>query len=79
MDKEKFGALLPLIITSLLQKIIEREAISQNEAILKLYNSVIYSLLEDEQTKLWHYSAEKLFWLFYDEMHNGRIELSEIT
>ena len=39
MNKEKFDALLPIILTSLIQKIIERTNISHDEAFLRLYNS----------------------------------------
>ena len=77
MDKAKFEALLPLIVTSLMQKIIERKSISQEEAFSLLYSSQLYHVLDDEQTKVWHYSAEKLFQLFDEEMTTGIMELPE--
>ena len=77
MDKEKFEALLPLIIAALMQKIIEQKKISHNEAFSRLYGSKLYSFLDNEQTKVWHYSAEKLFQLFEEEMSTGKIELPE--
>jgi len=77
MNKEKFDALLPIILTSLIQKIIERTNISHDEAFLRLYNSNLYYLLEDEESKVWHYSADKLFLLFDEEMNNGKLELPE--
>ena len=75
MNKEKFAALLPLIVTALIQKIIEQNKITQNEAFLQLYDSSLYFLLEDEQTKVWHFSVEKLFMLFDEELNNGKLEL----
>jgi len=77
MDKNKFDALLPLIIASLMQKIIEHKKIPQDEAFFKLYNSTLYLFLENEQTKVWHYSAEKLFRLFDEELNTGKLELPE--
>jgi hypothetical protein len=77
MDKAKFEALLPLIITALIQKIIERNKTSPEEAFSRLYNSLLYSYLEDEQTKVWYYSADKLFLLFEEEMNTGKMELPE--
>jgi hypothetical protein len=77
MDKAKFEALLPLIVTALLQKIIERKKMSQSEAFSRLYGSRLYFALDDEKTKVWHYSVEKLFQLFDEEMSTGRMELPE--
>ena len=77
MDKAKFEALLPLIVTSLLQKIIERKKISENDTFSRLYDSRLYFFLDDEKTKVWHYSTEKLFQLFEEEMDTGHMELPE--
>jgi len=77
MDKAKFEALLPFIVTALIQKIIERKNISQDEAFSALYGSGLYLVLDDEETKVWHYSTEKLFQLFDVEMSTGNLELPE--
>ena len=77
MDKAKFEALLPFIVTAFLQKIIERKKMSHDEAFSLLYGSRIYFFLEDEKTKVWHYSAEKLFQLFEEEVSTGSMELPE--
>ena len=77
MDKAKFEALLPLIVSALIHKIIERMKISHEEAFIRLYGSRIYFALDDEKTKVWHYSVEKLFQLFHDEMTTGNMELPE--
>ncbi|MDR3019320.1 MAG: hypothetical protein LBU66_00270 [Treponema sp.] len=75
MNKEKFDALLPLIVSSLIHKIIEYKNISHDEAFPQLYNSNLYSYLENEQSKVWYYSAEKLFLLFDEEITTGKLEL----
>ena len=74
MDKAKFEALLPLIVAALLQKIIDRKKISQDEAFSQLYNSQLYCALDDEETKVWHYSTEMLFFLFEKEITTGKLE-----
>ena len=78
MEKAKFDALFPFIVTALIKKIIGPEKISENEAFSRLYNSRLYSFLEDEETKIWHYSVEKLFQLFDEEISTGKLELPEI-
>ena len=77
MNKEQFEALLPLIITTLMKKIIERKKLSQDEAFSQLYNSRLYNALDDEETKVWHYSTEMLFSLFEEEMTTGNLEFPE--
>lgn len=77
MDKAQFEALLPLIVTALMQKIVERKKISHDEAFARLYASRLYGVLDNEETKVWHYSAEKLFQLFEEEMATGKLELPE--
>jgi len=77
MDKAKFMALLPFIVTALIQKIIERKNMTQDEAFTALYGSGLYLVLDDEETKVWHYSVEKLYQLFDEEMVTGNLELPE--
>jgi len=78
MDKAKFEALLPIIVAALMQKIVERRGITHDEAFMLLYGSNLYSKLDNEKTKVWYYSAEKLFQLLEDEILLGKLELPEI-
>jgi len=77
MNKEKLHALLPIFVSALIKKIIEEKNISQDEALSMFYNSNLYILLDDEQTKVWHYSTEKLYHLFEEEMNTGKFELPD--
>ena len=77
MNKEIFEALLPSAVTDIIQKIIDKKNIVQDEAISLFYNSRLYALLEDEQTKIWHCSTDKLLELFDEEMNTGNFELPE--
>jgi len=77
MDKPKFEALLPFIVAALMQKIIEQKKISQENAFFQLYHSRLYSFLDNEKTKVWHYSTEKLYQLFDEEITSGKLELPD--
>lgn len=43
----------------------------------EFYNSEVYSLLEQEDTKLWHLSALTLFTMFQEEKETGTITFPE--
>jgi hypothetical protein len=77
MEKDKFAAILPIIIGGLANKIIEETGASEDEAFDVLYNSALYSALEDEETKIWTYSVPRLFDLCQKEIAAGELELPE--
>ena len=75
MEKNKFAAVLPVIVGGLVNKIINEAHLSESEAFDKLYNSALYSILEKEETKVWQYSVPKLFELWENEIKTGKLEL----
>ena len=77
MEKDKFAALMPVIVGGLANKIIEETHVSEDEAFEKLYNSELYSALENERTKVWTYSVPMLFDLYQKEIDTGGLELPE--
>jgi len=77
MNKEKFEALLPFIVTALIQKIVNYKSVSQDKAFSLLYSSDLYKVLENEKNKVWYYSAEKLFQLLEEEITTGKMILPE--
>ena len=77
MEKNKFAAVLPVIIGGLTNKIIEETHISDNEAFEKLYSSELYAALENETTKVWTYSVPKLFDLYRNEVSTGKLDLPD--
>lgn len=68
MSKEEFTAIMPYISADLVGLIARKNNISEEDAVLKLYNSKLYSALEDENTKVWHYSTDMLYSLFEIKM-----------
>ena len=77
MEKNKFAAILPVIVGGLANKIIEETHLSDDEAFERLYNSELYEALENEATKVWTYSVPKLFDLYQNEANTGKLELPE--
>lgn len=77
MDKSRFSALMPVFVATLIDKIANAYHLSEEEAIEKLYSSQLYAFLEDEETKVWYFSTEKLFDLFCEEMNTGKINFPE--
>ena len=78
MSKEQFEALIPYISADLIKLIADKENISHDEAILRLYSSKLYELLEDEETKVWHYSSEMLYALLKQEEETGTIVFPDV-
>ncbi len=78
MSREQFTAILPYICADLAGMIAEKENIPENDAIMKLYDSMLYAFLEQENTKVWQYSTEMLFSLFEQEEKTGRIDFPDV-
>jgi hypothetical protein len=77
MERNKFAAILPILVGGLTNKIIETTGVSEDEALEKLYNSELYAAIENEETKVWTYSVPMLYDLYHTEITTGRLELPE--
>ncbi len=78
MDKSKFNIILPIICSSLIEKIAIELNMTDIEAIKMFYSSYLYEVLEREETKVWYYSTEKLFELFLKEKRSGKITFPQV-
>ena len=78
MGQEQFDAIMPYISSDLVAMISEKQNISAEEAIEKLYNSKLYAALEKEETKVWQYSTQMLYSLFEQETETGKIEFPDV-
>ncbi|MBC2579158.1 hypothetical protein [Clostridium sp. DJ247] len=78
MDKNKFNAVFPIISADLVEKIAAELNLSEKDAVTKLYSSHLYEVLEQEETKLWQYSTEKLFEMFLEEIKDGKITFPQV-
>ena len=71
MDEKKFEAMLTLIVPKVIHLITENYPYDEVTASKEFYDSKVYSLLEQEDTKLWHLSALTLFNMFDEEKKTG--------
>ena len=67
MDKKRFEAMLVLLVPQVIHLIIENYPYDEVSASKEFYECKVYSLLEQEDTKLWHLSALTLFHMFDEE------------
>ena len=75
--ENQFELVLQTISTGLVGKIITEAGYDEDTAMEKLYSSALYSALEKENTKVWHYSVPKLYELWASEMKTGQLVLPE--
>ena len=78
MGQEQFAAIMPSISSDLVAMIVSKQGISEKEAIKKLYSSKLYAALEQEETKVWHYSTGMLYSLYEQEVNTGEIQFPDI-
>ena len=77
MEQKKFEAMLILIVPKIVSLLVENYRIDEVTASKKFYESKVYSLLEEEETKLWHLSQLALFHMYDEEIKKGSITFPE--
>jgi hypothetical protein len=77
MTPEKLSALLAIINPSIIQLIMDNRKHTNVEATTLFYNSALYAMLENEESKLWHLSPLTLYELFEEELTTGSIDYPE--
>jgi hypothetical protein len=77
MNQAQFEAILPLKVESVVKELIQQKEISLYDALLYLYSSQLYRLLEKESTKVWYYSPKMLVDLLEEEKQTGKLILPE--
>ena len=78
MSQEQFAAMMPYISADLVAMIAQKQNISHENAIKKLYASQLYAALEKEETKVWQYSTQMLYALFEQEEQTGTIQFPDV-
>lgn len=78
MGQEQFAAIMPYISADLVAMIADKQSITNEEAIIKLYASKLYEALENEETKIWQYSTQMLYSLFEQEEKTGTILFPDV-
>ena len=76
-DTKIFEVVLQTISTGLVDKIMSETGLDEDGAMESLYSSVLYSVLEKEETKVWHYSVPMLYDLYHEEITKGKLEIPD--
>ena len=79
MGETSIKAMLEFIIPRLIRMLMEKQSLTEKEALTQLYSSELYRQLEREETKLWHLSALTLFNMFDEEKKTGTFTFPEET
>lgn len=77
MEQKKFEAMLILIVPQIVHLIVENYEMNEIEASRAFYESEVYALLEQEDTKLWHFSPLTLYTMYDEERKTGSITFPE--
>lgn len=77
MDTKKFEAVLVLLVSQVVQLIVENCGGDEVAASRDFCSSQVYALLEQENTKLWHLSPLTLFHMYDEERKTGSFSVPE--
>ena len=77
MEKQKFEAVLTLLVPQVIRLITEHYPYDEVTASREFYESEVYSSLEQEDTKVWHLSPLTLFYMFDEEKKTGAFTFPE--
>ncbi|MBR6764181.1 MAG: hypothetical protein IKM13_10590 [Clostridia bacterium] len=77
MEQKKFEAMLVLIVPMVIGIITQEYRLDEVTATKVFYESKVYSLLEQEDTKLWQLSPLTLFNMYDEERKTGSITFPE--
>ena len=77
MTPEKLSALLTILNPAVVQLIMDNRTLTNIEATKLFYNSALYAMLENEESKLWHLSPLVLYELLDEELTTGSINYPE--
>jgi len=71
----KHESLIKLSAHSIVKKLIQMRGCDETTALKLFYDSLLYQLYSDEETKLWHFSTTKLAELLNEEIETGELNL----
>lgn len=76
MDQKRFECILPALSAQVVDLIIQKNHWDENKAVSTFMKSIVYDRLQDEATKVWHFSPFLIADLFEDEQ-NGCLDWPE--
>ncbi len=76
-EEKEFEMILQVIVSRLAHEISGQMNLSDKVSLDKLYSSKLYEKLENEETKVWHFSVPTLLSLFIEEQETGKLTFPE--
>lgn len=73
MNKKEFEDLLSMIVSHTVNIIAKRNNWDEDYALKRFIRSSVYDALEDEKTKVWHFSTYMLAELFQEEREGNLV------
>ena len=77
MRKDRLPTILIVLVPQILELLMNEYKVDDEKAVEMLYSSDLYKGLEEEETKLWHLSANALFEMLKEELVTGQITYPE--
>jgi len=77
IDQDSLNVALTFITPGIIQLLMDDRQITAEAASILLYNSKLYELLEDSQTKLYRLSYPILYDMLVEELTTGKITFPE--
>lgn len=77
MNSKKLASLLAVIVPGVVELVCKRQGMSEVDAIRAFLASRTYAALENEKTKVWHFSPETLYLMFSAEQQTGMVVYPE--
>lgn len=77
MNDKSFTAVLGVIVPEIVRRITENYTCDEVTATEEFYASKVYALLEQEETKMWHFSPLTLFNMYDEERKTGNFSFPE--
>ncbi len=77
MNEEKYEAILVILVPQVIQLLCTNLLLDEMTATKNFYGSKVYELLEQEDTKLWHFSPLTIFNMYKEEMEIGSFIIPE--
>jgi hypothetical protein len=77
IPRNQFKTILTFLVPQVIKIITEETKVSEDRAVRTFYKSKVYTFLEREETKVWHFSALTLYTMYRQEMETGTIEFPE--
>ena len=77
MEEKKFMSMLMLLVPQVVHLICENTGTDELTASKEFYASKVYSFLEVEESKLWHFSALTIYNMYEEEQKTGTFVFPE--